>query len=140
MTQPHEITFADGTVGAFVELHEHNTEIARLTAERDQALASAAAAYERAAQATKQPYAWPNIEADIQARLSALATEAETTALAEMLDAETQACAETPFPSNWREEPTYKTKLRDQKLYSEGFNACRAAILARIYQRKEPTP
>lgn len=95
-----------------------------------EARAAAAAAYERAADACADyprvaPDAteWPHYDDQIahsQACIRALATEAETTALAEMLDAETQACAEI-------------CDINDQV---SGW-VSRDAILARIDQRKE---
>lgn len=68
----------------------------------------------------------------IVGKLHELATEHGTTALAEMLDAETRACAEVAL----RIGPV----LSDSP-YLDGMQACasqaRAAILARIDQRKE---
>lgn len=88
------------------EARHYKTTIARLTAERDQARAEAAAAYERAARVAdgevsrrSDQLQWPNhgeiqinrwqagkLEAElISNKIRALATEADTTALAEIV-------------------------------------------------------
>lgn len=157
MAQPHEITFADGTVGAFVELHEHNATIYRLTAERDQARAEAAAAYERAARVAdgevsrrSDQLQWPNhgeiqinrwqagkLEAElISNKIRALATEAETDALAELLDAETRACAEVVRSAIPNIPPDGPTNDECRIVYEE-LGGAMTAILARLGQRKE---
>lgn len=117
------------------------TTIARLTAERDEARASTAAAYERAAQVCDDVHiilgdgpkrVIGEYQEDVQPLIRSLATEPGTTALAEMLDAETRACAEVAL----RVGPV----LADSP-YLDGMQACaqqaRAAILARLDQRKE---
>lgn len=86
--------------------------IARLTVERDEARAEAAAAYERAAGLVDRRRSVIEVGTELSGKIRALATEAETTALAEMLDAETRACIEA---------------------YQNGIGA----LTARIDQRKE---
>lgn len=92
-----------------------------LVAERDQARAEAAAAYEKIARAAEER-AWSVGLAGHEIR--ALATEAETAALAEIVkqavDAETRACAQ----------------ICDRNDQVGGW-VSRDAILARIDQRKE---
>lgn len=102
--------------------------IAHLTAELAQALAETAAAYERAADkaVSASRELWNDQRAldvsdDLATLVRALATEPGTTALAEMLDAETRACAEVA--ENWWMNP--QCERPD------------IAILARIDQRKE---
>lgn len=90
-------------------------QIESLTAELARSRAEAAAAYERAARvADKQP-----IANSIATKIRALATVDRTSALAEMLDAESRACVQI---------------IRDNSMSSM---AGEKAILARIDQRKE---
>lgn len=119
--------------GQYVLHSDAQATIARLTAERDQARAEAAAAHEKIAREAENR-AWSVGLAGHEIR--ALATEPGTTALAEIVkkavDAETRSCAEVAL----RIGPV----LSDSP-YLDGMQACasqaRAAILARIDQRKE---
>ena len=103
--------------GEWVKFTDAQATITRLTAERDQARAEAAAAYEKIARAAEDR-TWSVGLAGHEIR--ALATESGTTALAEMLDAETRACAQ----------------ICDRNDQVGGW-VSRDAILARIDQRKE---
>lgn len=115
-------------------ISEHDREIARLTAERDQARAGEVAAYERAAKEARPVGLRGGNDYSTQFhqcadRIRALATEPGTTALAEIVkkavDAETQACADvTAFMPGSRKMKPILTPWRK-------------AILARIDQRKE---
>lgn len=98
-------------------------EIARLTAELEAARASAAAAYERAEEALLA-HGLHDDDAEIDL-IRALATEAETNALAEIVDAETRACAEVAAARAFN---MAGGEMRD---------GMRKAILARLDQRKE---
>lgn len=108
--------------------------IARLTAELAQARAEAVAQLEEAVElcASVDSLELALVGAGgLMNRIRDLATEPGTIALAEMLDAETRACAEVAL----RIGPV----LSDSP-YLDGMQACasqaRAAILARIDQRK----
>ncbi|TWI29377.1 hypothetical protein [Paracoccus sulfuroxidans] len=116
---------------ALMERHDDQVNtIARLTAERDEARAATAAAYERAA--LRYDELWRETNAYKIDQVRALATEAETTALAEIVKravvAETRACAEIC------EE---YSKDHGSGMFDRHSAACAAAILARLDQRKE---
>lgn len=119
------------------EARHYKTTIARLTAERDGARAEAAAAYERAAQvcARNEERAFKQGRGDFWAHridkdeIRALATEAGTTALAEIIkkavDAETRACIAIVEAAPDDEVSIYGTTYIQDRL------------TARIDQRKE---
>lgn len=110
--------------GQFYDVRNLLATIALLTAERDQARAEAAAAYERAAD-TVNPLAGDDhtIRWAVQ-EIRALATEAENNAhdriVKKAVDAETRACAEVVG-----------------KAWGLSVTALHKQILARLDQRKE---
>lgn len=104
--------------GKWVLHSDAQATIARLTAELAEARASAEAAYERAA--TLQVFGYDMFGPATKTAIRALATEAETDALAEIVDAETRACAE----------------VADQCWEAGYRHTTKATILARIDQRR----
>lgn len=117
--------------GEWVKFTDAQATITRLTAERDQARAEAAAAYEKIARAAEDR-TWSVGLAGHEIR--ALATEPGTTALAEMLDAEARACAEVAAKeTGWSGQP-HQSSMQ----YGPGIGErISRTILARIDQRKE---
>ncbi len=114
---------------------ELKAALARLTSERDQARAEAAAAYERAA--LEAEYVENSYMA---ARIRALATEPGTNALAEILDAETRACVDLTDRAllnyGGRQESSTGKEARDWQSMKMAALDIRDAILARLDQRK----
>ena len=78
----------------------------------------------------------PELAAEVLARRADLATEPGTTALAEMLDAETRACAEVVRSAIPNIPPDGPTNDECRIVYEE-LGGAMTAILARLDQRKE---